>query len=59
MIVIMADDIGFECYSQKGSEFYKTPNIDRLAATGAEFTQAYSQPICWGSFFRGKALTFT
>ncbi len=46
VIVIMADDIGFECYSHKGSEFYKTPNIDQLAATGAEFTQAYSQSIC-------------
>ena len=46
VIVIMADDIGFECYSKYGSEFYNTPNIDRLAATGAQFTQAYSQPIC-------------
>ena len=52
VIVIMADDIGFECYSHKGSEFYETPNIDRLAATGAEFTQAYSQPICTPSRVR-------
>ena len=55
VIVIMADDIGFECYSHKGSEFYKTPNIDQLAATGAEFTQAYSQPICTPS--RVKIMT--
>ena len=52
VIIIMADDIGFECYSHKGSEFYETPNIDRLAATGAEFTQAYSQPICTPSRVR-------
>ena len=52
VIVIMADDIGFECYSHKGSEFYKTPNIDQLAANGAEFTQAYSQPICTPSRVR-------
>lgn len=52
VIVIMADDIGFECYSHKGSEFYSTPNIDRLARTGAEFTQAYSQPICTPSRVR-------
>ena len=52
VIVIMADDIGFECYSHKGSEFYKTPNIDQLAKTGAEFTQAYSQPICTPSRIR-------
>ena len=52
VIVIMADDIGFECYSKYGSEFYQTPNIDRLAATGAQFTQAYSQPICTPSRVR-------
>ena len=37
VIVIMADDIGFECYSSYGSEFYSTPNIDKLAATGVRF----------------------
>ena len=52
VIVIMADDIGFECYSHKGSTFYSTPNIDELASTGAEFTQAYSQPICTPSRVR-------
>lgn len=55
VIVIMADDIGFECYSGYGSEFYSTPNIDRLAKTGARFTQAYSQPICTPS--RVKLMT--
>ena len=44
VIVIMSDDIGFECYSKYGSEFYHTPNIDSLARTGAQFIQAYSQP---------------
>lgn len=52
VVVIMADDIGFECYSHKGSEFYSTPNIDALAKTGVEFTQAYSQPICTPSRVR-------
>ena len=46
VILIMADDIGFECYSHKGSEFYSTPNIDGLARTGVEFTQAYAEPKC-------------
>ncbi len=55
VIVIMADDIGFECYSGYGSEFYSTPNIDKLAATGAKFTQAYSQPLCTPS--RVKIMT--
>lgn len=55
VIVIMADDIGFECYSGYGSQFYSTPNIDRLAETGARFTQAYAQPICTPS--RTKIMT--
>ena len=38
----MADDIGFECYGAYGSSFYSTPNIDRLAETGALFTQAFT-----------------
>lgn len=46
ILIIMADDIGLECYSHKGSDVYKNPNIDRLAATGVEFRQAYSQPVC-------------
>ena len=52
VVVIMADDIGFECYGTSGSQFYSTPNIDRLASTGAKFTQAYSQPICTPSRIR-------
>ena len=52
VIIVMADDIGFECYSHKGSQFYDTPNIDKLARTGVEFTQAYSQPICTPSRVR-------
>ena len=52
VIIIMADDIGFECYSHKGSEFYATPHIDQLARTGVEFAQAYSQPICTPSRVR-------
>lgn len=55
VIVIMADDIGFECYSGYGSQFYSTPNIDKLADDGAKFTQAYSQPICTPS--RVKIMT--
>lgn len=46
IVVIMADDIGFECLSAYGSEFYQTPHLDALASEGALFTQAYSQPIC-------------
>lgn len=52
VVIVMADDIGFECYGHKGSQFYATPHIDQLAKTGVEFTQAYSQPICTPSRVR-------
>ncbi|MEM6692620.1 MAG: sulfatase-like hydrolase/transferase, partial [Planctomycetota bacterium] len=46
VVVIMADDIGWECLSCYGSEQYETPNIDRLAASGLRFENAHSNPIC-------------
>ena len=46
IVLIMADDMGYECVGANGSTFYKTPNLDRLAAGGMRFEHAYSQPIC-------------
>jgi len=46
IVLIMADDIGYECYGAYGSKAYSTPNIDKLAQSGALFTHAYSQPLC-------------
>ena len=46
IILIMADDIGYECYGAYGSKFYSTPNIDSLAREGARFDHAYSAPLC-------------
>ena len=46
IILIMADDIGYECYGCYGSEQYSTPNIDRLSAGGMRFEHCYSQPLC-------------
>jgi len=46
IVLIMADDMGFECVGANGSKHYKTPNLDRLAAGGMRFRHAYSQPIC-------------
>jgi arylsulfatase A-like enzyme len=47
IIFIMADDLGYGdlgCYGQK---IVRTPNIDRLAADGIRFTQAYAGgPVC-------------
>ncbi len=46
IILIMADDIGIEGFGCYGGTSYKTPNIDKLAATGLRYTHAYSQPLC-------------
>lgn len=46
IVLIMADDLGVECLGCYGSQAYRTPNIDKLAATGQRFTNAHSQPLC-------------
>ena len=61
VIVIMADDMGWECvsayrdlitkynYPKANSgekDHYSTPHIDKLATNGMRFAHGYSQPIC-------------
>ena len=47
IVFIMADDLGYADVSCYGQRDYTTPNIDRLAAEGLKFTQAYSNsPDC-------------
>lgn len=46
IVLIMADDMGYECVGANGSEMYKTPNLDQLAKHAVRFTHAHSQPIC-------------
>lgn len=55
IVLILADDIGYECYGTYGGTSYPTPNIDRLAATGVRFNHCYSQPLCTPS--RVKIMT--
>jgi len=38
IVLIMADDMGYECLSSYGSADYQTPRLDALAATGLRFT---------------------
>jgi len=46
VIVIMADDIGAEGLSCFGSTIYTTPHLDRMAAEGIRFNNAYATPLC-------------
>ena len=55
IILIVADDVGYECFGCYGSKQYQTPAIDRLAARGVRFTHCYSQPLCTPS--RVKIMT--
>lgn len=55
IVLIMADDMGYECVGVNGSTEYQTPNLDRLAKSGIRFTNCYSQPLCTPS--RVKIMT--
>lgn len=46
LILIMADDFGYECVRANGGESYQTPHLDRLAAGGVRFEQCHVQPLC-------------
>lgn len=46
IILIMADDLGYETLGVNGSTAYSTPNLDELATTGMRFTAAYATPLC-------------
>lgn len=46
IVLIMADDLGYECLTANGGESYKTPHLDRLAASGMRFEHCHVQPLC-------------
>lgn len=55
IILIMADDMGYECVNANGGTSYQTPHLDKLAETGIRFEHCYSQPLCTPS--RVKIMT--
>ena len=55
IVLIMADDLGYECIGANGGTSYQTPNLDRLASAGMRFRHCHSQPICTPS--RVKLMT--
>ena len=46
IVHIVADDLGWKDVGFNGCTDIKTPNLDKLAAGGAKFTQFYVQPMC-------------
>ena len=46
IVLILADDFGYECVAANGGQSYQTPNLDRLAAAGMRFEQCHVQPLC-------------
>ncbi|MCL4168458.1 UNVERIFIED_CONTAM: hypothetical protein GTU68_009294, partial [Idotea baltica] len=48
IVLILADDLGWSDTTLYGqTELYETPNLERLAARGVTFNNAYSShPLC-------------
>jgi arylsulfatase A-like enzyme len=58
ILFIMTDQQRWDCVGANGNAIIKTPNMDRLAARGANFTHAFvASPVCVPSrisFFTGR-----
>jgi arylsulfatase A len=46
ILLVMADDLGYECLSVNGGTSYQTPNLDAMARQGLRFNHAFAQPLC-------------
>lgn len=46
IVLIVADDQGFGDLGCRGNRFIRTPNMDRIARQGVEFTQFHASPVC-------------
>jgi arylsulfatase A-like enzyme len=46
IIFILGDDLGMDLLSCYGSDQFKTPNIDALAAGGVRFRYCHTSPVC-------------
>ena len=55
IVLIVADDLGYECINSYGGTSYSTPFLTKLSETGIQFENCHSQPICTPS--RVKLMT--
>ncbi len=55
VILIMADDMGYECLKSNGASNHHTPYLDKMAEEGVRFTNTFAQPLCTPS--RVKIMT--
>ena len=46
IIVILADDVGYEALGCYGGESYPTVHLDALAKSGMQAMHCYSMPVC-------------
>ncbi len=47
VLLILADQFRYDCLGANGNRLIRTPNLDRLAAGGANFSAAFVQaPVC-------------
>lgn len=55
VILIMADDLGYEALQCNGADKLKTPFLDKMAEGGVRFTNCFANPLCTPS--RVKIMT--
>ena len=56
ILFLLSDDLGYGELSSYGQPSFSTPNLDKLAASGMRFTDAYAgAPVCGPS--RGVLMT--
>src|SRR5438270_731720 len=47
VVIILIDDLGRNDLGRYGSRYYRTPQLDKLAAEGVRFSDAYAPcPVC-------------
>lgn len=46
ILLLFADDLGYETLGCYGGQEFETPHLDRLATEGMRFSRAYTSPVC-------------